>query len=303
MNRPRGFTMIECLIVVATIGAAIALALPAVQKAREASRRSRCANNLQQLVLAMHNYHHAWKKLPSTLRAFYLETGWTTDILPYIGEEEVWKLMDRYCQDSWSMHTCHLSKRPISLYLCASAVTADQWTHDPREASEGVPCYTHHYYGVQGPFGINPATGQTYSCGNDWTSAENTAPNQFGQVSFQGMFPRHSAKFPEVTDGLSNTFLLGEISWHGNGLYRQWSRSGLEDTRGRLYWSSKTIVHPLGSQFALLPNQVAFGSNHPGGANFVMGDGCVRFVADSIDFGVYLAAASRDGKEATGDPK
>ncbi len=283
---------------VAIVAMSIALLFPAVQGAREAARRSQCTANLKQLGLAMHSYHDKFNKLPSTLRVSSRDTGWTTAILPFIEQGQVYDLIAlNPGLAAWTLHSRHLSTNRIPAYLCPSAAHAD----DESRLHPGL--YTSHYCGIHGPYGTNPATGQTYSSGNDWTATSNTAANQFGEVSFQGMFPRHSARFKEVLDGLSNTYMLGEISWAGNGAYRPWSRNGFEDSRGRSYYTAKTIMHPVGSRIWKPTNHVAFGSNHQGGANFVMGDGSVRFVPETIDFGVYLATASRDGGETIDNSK
>ncbi len=62
-----GFTLVELLVVIAIIGVLVGLLLPAVQAAREAARRMSCSNNFKQLGLAMHNYHSAFKQIPTHL--------------------------------------------------------------------------------------------------------------------------------------------------------------------------------------------------------------------------------------------
>src|SRR5206468_4286961 len=86
MHRVRhGFTLVELLVVIAIIGVLVALLLPAVQSAREASRRSQCSNNIKQLTLAMLNYEDVYKTLPGGVGRWGCCWGtWQVRILPYI---------------------------------------------------------------------------------------------------------------------------------------------------------------------------------------------------------------------------
>src|SRR6478672_7200841 len=101
-QQERGFTLVELLVVIAIIGILVALLLPAIQAAREAARRSQCANNLKQIGLALHNYHSARNKFPpgvvydtgtysATMNAY---NGWTREILPYAEDSAIQKLYD-----------------------------------------------------------------------------------------------------------------------------------------------------------------------------------------------------------------
>src|SRR5262245_60446709 len=89
----RGFTLVELLVVIAIIGVLVALLLPAVQSAREAARRSQCANNLKQLALGIHSYADTWQKMPSACMGGITGAtdddgwSWATAILPFVEQQ------------------------------------------------------------------------------------------------------------------------------------------------------------------------------------------------------------------------
>ena len=92
-----GFTLVELLVVITIIGILIALLLPAVQAAREAARRAQCCNNLKQMGLALQLYHEAFEVYPfGGYGDFvaYTGWGWSTKILPYMEQENVYSQID-----------------------------------------------------------------------------------------------------------------------------------------------------------------------------------------------------------------
>ena len=288
MMRSSGFTLVELLVVIAIIGILIALLLPAVQAAREAARRAQCSNNLKQLGLAMHNYHDTYKRLPFPGMAAN-QLGWTASILPFIEQSAI---EDRVNYNQGSHNTppkYELSTNRISAYLCPSSQEQDERSAYTSENWGGQRCHTVHYYTLLGPIGVNPVTG------NDYDDAGRTEP--FGGQAREGMMWEQGTRFADTLDGLSNTFLFGEISWPDMTKYRHWLRGKYSDSRGTLFLISKNVEFPINSMNESLWNSIAFGSNHPGGAQFAMGDGSCRFVSETVDFNVYLATASRKGKE------
>ena len=282
----RGFTLVELLVVIAIIGILIALLLPAVQAAREAARRAQCSNHLKQLGLALQNYHDTNKifPLPGMIDN---QLSWYTLILPFVEQDPIYRQM------VWTQGTYNVAGKMghavnrINGFLCPSApgdmeLSTETWS--------SKPTYTAHYFGILGPNGTNATTNQPYTC-------KNTTTETFGGECTQGVLWQYSSRMRDITDGTSNTYLLGEISWKAMPYRRAWIRGKYADTRGTLYLFSKNVREPINSGYDDEWNNVAFGSEHPGGAHFSMVDGSVRFVPETIDHAIYLATASRDGGE------
>jgi prepilin-type N-terminal cleavage/methylation domain-containing protein/prepilin-type processing-associated H-X9-DG protein len=292
----RGFTLIELLVVIAIIAILIALLLPAVQQAREAARRTQCKNNMKQLSLALHNYHDAHRVFPpgsigiqdNTFRSTQLP--WHVFILPMIEQTAIYDLFDFSLATAPSgyLQFSPIARNKIPVFLCPSSTRETDET-----VSGGVRTfpdrYTTHYYGIMGPMGINPTTGLPYE------TATVLAGN--GGFARQGIFYEISSiRIRDVTDGTSNTFGIGELSWNDAAtVFRMWVRG----IGGSAASPAKNILDGINVTPAVAGNfnNVSFGSQHTGGCHFAMCDGSARFVSENIDIGVYKSLASRNGGE------
>ena len=292
----RGFTLVELLVVIAIIGILVSLLLPAVQSAREAARRMQCQNNVKQLALALHNYHTAHEIYPP---AGYFDgntLSWCTSILPYIEQANLYEKLDLAGPYSNTTNK-KAAMNSVEPFLCPSFATHRSVLFSKFNKTDeqigGQDPYTIHYYGVLGPEGTNPASGEDYPA---------EVVGTCGDFATGGTMGHNTAiRMEDIRDGTSNTFLLGELSWNGAGCYRTWARGTNASDTCKASASAKNVEYGIGvfayEVFQVEFNDVSFGSMHPGGCHFANADGSVHFVSETVDIGVYKATASRAGGE------
>ena len=287
-NRTAGFTLVELLVVIAIIGILIGMLIPAVQHVREAARRTSCLNNFRQIGLALHNYEGARRRLPNGINSpsatEFASSTWLTQILPFIEQQAVWDDARSDYASTPSPFFDHLGmKRVIPTFNC------------PSDPSSGVAHWTSDGTG-------NYVVASTNYLGVNGTNFE----------AQDGMFYLNSeTRFAEVTDGLSNTLLVGERPPSPDYWYGWWyagygqGASGSPDmvlgtrelNRGATFLDH-CDVGPY--HFERGSNEMCdtlhFWSHHPGGANFVLADGSVKFISYDAD-PVMPALSTRAGDE------
>jgi prepilin-type N-terminal cleavage/methylation domain-containing protein len=309
-----GFTLIELLVVIAIIAILIGLLLPAVQKVREAANRMRCANNLKQLALACHGYHNTAGYLPTGRYGDYdnwsafggpfensTSWSWLADILPYIEQDNVVR------QGGIPLTPLNQSSSvavTVKTFLCPSdlALGGTPFAEITHYMRTGPTAGLTNYKGVQG----------ANFCWGPWanggTNGNDCEPWFHGDGLIYPMVWEFPKRLTSITDGSSNTFMIGEDVWRSNttgpGLYGQgygWEHS--------VHTSRTCAIPPNLTQPDGSPPpanawylQHGFKSRHPGGLQFATADASVHFISDSIPLGLYRALATMAGGETVSLP-
>jgi prepilin-type N-terminal cleavage/methylation domain-containing protein/prepilin-type processing-associated H-X9-DG protein len=289
-----GFTLVELLVVIAIIGVLVALLLPAVQAAREAARRMQCSNKLKQIGLAMHNYHDTFQVLPpQSLPAHGSNNawGWGPMIFPYI---ELKPLYDTVQPNSGMALGSFVGTLPTAQTPINGALVLQQKIVAFICPSD-VDTATNQFYG-------NPRASTT---GSAWYSKSNYVCNQqviaLAQGTFSGPPGPTCTRLAVITDGTSNVLMLGERALRVNPLDRR-STAGVVWGKPTNNSDAATCFHPnfpintrdpsndfqantytqYGNATANSCNAHVATSNHPGGAQFALCDGSVRFINQNI---------------------
>jgi prepilin-type N-terminal cleavage/methylation domain-containing protein len=300
-----GFTLVELLVVIAIIGILVALLLPAVQAAREAARRMSCSNNCKQLGLALHNYHDTFQTFPPEAIWSYPDTPplqprnytWIALLLPFFEQGSLAQQID-YKLPLWNQNTSSgqkIREVPIAALRC------------PSDPGLGPPANTH---------GMS-VTNYVGTEGYDWWSRGYDPLG--GVFTFQT-----ATRISDITDGTSNTIAIGECTslGHKDGGFLRCGAgtrrinateavfrpalvappySDSQGSFGAQYASPDGVNNPQPSfiwwraePHAYKPTYLhSFGINsewpgadsaHPGGAQFTLCDGSVRFLSDTIDY-------------------
>src|SRR5579862_6611215 len=269
--RRTAFTLIELLVAIAIVGILAALLLPAVQSSRAAARRTVCKNQLRQLSLALHLYHGMHGCFPAGSyvmgSAFPMQTGWGWGamLLPHLEQHAIYG-QSNFGQGTAVGSNLSLIALPIPIFRCHSEIGSDRIHCTPI----GKPPY-------------DLASGNY--CGSEGV-----------------LYSMSSTRISQITDGTSQTFLLGErLVQPGGPSSLPFTSAWCGQVAFADEYDYRSVPHLMPSSVHMLNSSMTdpqcFGSRHEAGAHFALTDGSVRLIGDSIDAQIYIALGTADGGE------
>jgi len=289
-------------VVIAIIGILVSLLLPAVQAAREAARRIQCTNNLKQWCLSLHNYHTMNSVFPhgtisdggtATVPVERRET-FVTAMWPYLEQGVIDDIYDE-SKPFW-----HAVNRPavitqVPLYFCPSD-RRGYWKADV-------------YHRSRGNYVVN------YGNANFRQNEPQYLDAPFGDIK-NGAGQGRARRIDDFRDGTSNTIIMSEVvqslsdtDWDGRGDFFNNHPGGAQFMTVNTPNAGVDLLYCSGPTSATYPGpctnnggsdaKVSARSHHPGGVVSALGDGSVRFVADSIDLSTWQAYGTIRAGEAT----
>jgi prepilin-type N-terminal cleavage/methylation domain-containing protein len=320
--RRSAFTLVELLVVIAIIGVLVALLLPAVQMAREAARRTTCSNHLKQLGLGAQNFvdNRGWfppnrqGNVPGTAPATVAWLTWAVIMLPYLEQQSYYQQWDETRTYAW--HPESTTRYAIPVYFCPSRRRPNE-AFSQNEGDGGKSGGLSDYAACAGQGnndgfnvnGVQNVEANGVMIGGKWEA--NAAGDRL--VKWQG-----TVRVASITDGTSNTFLLGEkhvrrLNAAGTARFVYgtaddrtiYSESNHNNFRRFAGTGADGVLYSLGlyvdSNSVQAVDNRKFGSRHPGICQFVLCDGSVKGIQNNIDIKILGRLANREDGEVIGD--
>lgn len=314
-HRRAGLTLIELLIVIAIIATLVALLLPAVQQARESARRTQCRDNLKQIGLALTTYHENFNVLPMG-NTYNLVTNWGSSffvsILPYTDQASAFNRISFALWPGWIANNAVYAGFNPPYHMCPSSpLTHFKVRADLPPAGYGQTCYAG-IAGVQGRLDVAGVHGDVSAAGT--------------------LFYNSRIRFTDITDGTSNTLLVGEQSdfgsddseirstgdwgaWMGCGFcsfgnpgtkpanFLKTTTSGITTLHPNWPLGSKPVrtSHPFLGAAGDGGGNYPLQSAHAGGTHGLLADGSVRFLSNQANFAAVMNLADRRDGGQPGD--
>jgi prepilin-type N-terminal cleavage/methylation domain-containing protein len=293
-----GFTLVELLVVIAIIGILVGLLLPAVQGAREAANRAQCQNNLKQIGLALHLYHDQYKHLPPSRFSNGEGPTWAWLILPNLEQDNLYRMWPAgqpypgavtgqpITQAELAVANSVLST-PVPIYFCPSR-RAPGGTAEPFAQNSGVCLLSGGVLGSVGDYAACIGT-----TGFDYDVQLPNSPPLRTNGAFRAVT---AVRFADITDGLSNTVLVGEKHVPLDQFNRYPLDCSIYDGHNpSCNMRAAGVAFPLAT--SIRDPGWKFGSYHPGLCQFVFGDGSVRPIFIQVSpYTLSLLAQRNDGQ-------
>ncbi len=317
-DRTSGFTLVELLVVIAIIGILVGLLLPAVQAAREAARRMSCSNNLKQYGLGLQNYHDTYKTFPTAGANWgNPQIGWQVQVLPFLEQSALFNQlnMNGTAWDTIIPSSTDPNRRARQVQVPYARCPSDNYIGN-QDWAQASYC---------GNLGSQRTPSNDGAC-NTWFTGENTNPavynydskggadhgNTLNSGDISGIFGRLGPPkigMGSVTDGTSNTILVGEILpechdhdtgwWNYNGMGNAHASTAVPlntmttCASSQAQATSRGYPNPQCWQKSNWNYSWGFRSNHTGGAQFVFVDGSVHFLSQNQDYMSYQYLGGR----------
>jgi prepilin-type N-terminal cleavage/methylation domain-containing protein/prepilin-type processing-associated H-X9-DG protein len=262
-----GMTLIELLVVVAIIGVLVAFTLPALQAARETTRRAHCQNNLRQIGIGLHVYHDARRRLPigcvekraSAAKPPGRQHAWSAELLPHVEEPVLWQRIDFGSAYDAAINAAAASEF-VAIYVCPSTVRNAAGRTAAHVANPLASNSSDHYRGAAIDYG-------------GIYGAAQLSPSANGVFLYD-----EPVKLTDVTDGTSHTLAVAEDSGRG------WLMNG--------EWINGENIFDVGGPINKQQDNEIW-SDHPGGAMVLWCDGAVELLSETTELSVVRAMCSR----------
>ncbi len=284
-RRKTGFTLVELLVVIAIIGILVSLLLPAVQYARESARAASCWNNQKQLGIALHLYHDVHRRLPPGWAGSSPDNGWgwCSAILPQLEQNDLFNKLRRDLPIDDPLNQ-QARETPLPILLCPSDGVKSTFTIfgglgdvEFGNMDVGTPLFNVSRTNYVGVFGTE--------------EIEDAPADGNGTFFFQSQM-----SLADLRDGLSNTLIVGERQSRLGGSTWTGVISAANNAKARIVGIGDHTPNHKDHHFD------DFTSKHPTGVHFLLGDGSVKRLSDSIHMDVYRALITRNGNEVTQIP-